>query len=106
PNPDDAKNVKGKILVLHGAIDPNVKPESVLAFHDEMEAAKVDYQFIAYSGAVHSFTEKEAGDDITKGSAYNANADRRSWAAMKAFFDEIFADPTPKYNGFAIGPTF
>lgn len=85
-----AKNIKGKLLVLHGAIDPNVKPESITGFHDEMEAAKVDYQFISYSGAVHSFTEKEAGNDISKGSAYNANADRRSWQAMKDFFAEIF----------------
>lgn len=90
PDPSLAKNIKGKILVLHGAIDPNVKPESIKSFHDEMEAASVDYQFISYSGAVHSFTEVEAGNDITKGSAYNANADRRSWAAMKAFFAEIF----------------
>ena len=90
PNPEMAKNIKGKLLILHGAIDPNVKPESVAAFHDEMEAAKVDYQFIAYSGAVHSFTQREAGNDITKGSAYNAKADRRSWQAMKDFFKEIF----------------
>ena len=90
PNPELAKNIKGKILILHGAIDPNVKPESVAAFHDEMEAAKVDYQFVAYSGAVHSFTEREAGNDISKGAAYNERADRRSWQAMKDFFKEIF----------------
>ena len=90
PDPSLAKNIKGKILVLHGAIDPNVKPESVVAFHAEMEAAKVDYQFIAYSGAVHAFTQREAGNDISKGAAYNAKADRRSWQAMKDFFAEIF----------------
>ena len=90
PDPSLAKNIKGKILVLHGAIDPNVKPEAVIAFRDEMEAAKVDYQFIAYSGAVHAFTQREAGNDISKGAAYNAKADRRSWQAMKDFFAEIF----------------
>lgn len=90
PNPQMAKNIKGKILVLHGAIDPFVKPESIVDFRDEMEAAKVDCQFIAYSGAVHSFTEREAGNDISKGAAYNAKADRRSWQAMKTFFTEIF----------------
>lgn len=90
PDPTLAKNIKGKILVLHGAIDPNVKPEAVIAFRDEMEAAKVDYQFIAYSGAVHAFTQREAGNDISKGAAYNAKADRRSWQAMKDFFAEIF----------------
>ncbi len=90
PDPSLAKNIKGKILVLHGAIDPNVKPEAVITFRDEMEAAKVDYQFIAYSGAVHAFTQREAGNDISKGAAYNAKADRRSWQAMKDFFAEIF----------------
>jgi dienelactone hydrolase len=90
PDPSLAKNIKGKILVLHGAIDPNVKPESIKAFHDEMEAAKADYQFISYSGAVHSFTEREAGNDISRGSAYDAKADHRSWQAMKQFFAEIF----------------
>ena len=43
-----------------------------------------------YSGAVHAFTQKSAGDDPTKGAAYNADADRRSWQHMKDFFAEIF----------------
>ncbi|MCC6962773.1 MAG: dienelactone hydrolase family protein [candidate division Zixibacteria bacterium] len=89
-NPADAANIKGKVLVCHGAEDPNVPMADVQAFMEEMKAANVDYQFIAYSGAVHSFTQKEAGDDKTKGAAYNANADRRSWQAMKDFFAEIF----------------
>jgi dienelactone hydrolase len=106
PDPSLAKNIKGKLLVLHGAIDPNVKPESIKSFHDEMEAAGVDYQFISYSGAVHSFTEVEAGNDIRKGSAYNANADKRSWAAMQTFFDEIFNVKRGILTHFQIGPTF
>jgi dienelactone hydrolase len=56
----------------------------------EMTVAKADWQMIYYSGAVHSFTHQEAGDDHSKGAAYNEAADRRSWAAMKTFFDEIF----------------
>ena len=90
PDTSLAKNIKGKILILHGAIDPNVKPEAIASFYGEMEAAKADYQIISYSGAVHSFTEKEAGNDPSDGSAYDAKADRRSWQAMKTFFDEIF----------------
>lgn len=82
--------VPAKILVLHGAIDPNVKPEEVAAFEKEFNEAKADWQLVAYSGAVHSFTQKMAGDDISKGSAYNAAADKRSWTAMKSFFAEIF----------------
>lgn len=91
PDTTLARNIKGKILVLHGAIDPFVPKPTIDAFQAEMETARVDYQFIVYSGAVHSFTEREAGNDISRGSAYNANADRRSWQAMKTFFDEIFA---------------
>ncbi len=90
PHPSVAKNIKSKILVCHGADDPYVPYEQVTAFMDEMSAANVDYQFIAYSRAVHSFTNPGAGDDKSKGSAYNADADRRSWQHMKDFFAEIF----------------
>jgi dienelactone hydrolase len=90
PNPSDAKNIKGKVLVLHGADDPFVKQEEVKAFMDEMRGAGVDWQLVQYSGAVHSFTEKSAGNDNSKGAAYNEAADRRSWQAMKDFFVEIF----------------
>lgn len=90
PNPNDAKNIKAKVLVLHGADDPHVPPEQVLAFEEEMRNAGIDWQLIAYGGAVHAFTDSRAGDDPSRGAAYNANADRRSWQAMKSFFAEIF----------------
>ncbi len=89
PLPADAATLKSKILVCHGADDPYVPIKDVEAFMAEMKTANADYQFIAYSGAVHSFTQKEAGDDNSKGAAYNANADRRSWEAMKQFFAEV-----------------
>jgi dienelactone hydrolase len=57
----------------------------------EFDAAKVDWQMVYYSGAVHSFTQTMAGNDNSKGAAYNASADKRSWEAMKDFFDEVFA---------------
>ena len=86
----EAGKVPAKILVLHGAIDPNVKAEEVAAFQKEMDETKADYQFVAYSGAVHAFTQKMAGNDPSKGVAYDEKADKRSWEAMKAFFAEIF----------------
>ena len=91
PTPADAKNIKAKVLVLHGADDPYVKQEDVKAFMDEMRNAGVDWQLVQYSGAVHSFTDKRAGNDNSKGAAYNEAADRRSWRAMRDFFDEVFA---------------
>jgi dienelactone hydrolase len=89
PTPADAKNIKGKILALHGADDPFVPPTEVQAFENEMRDAKKDWQLVAYGGSVHSFTDKSAGNDNTKGSAYNEKADRRSWQQMQMFFDEV-----------------
>jgi dienelactone hydrolase len=90
PTPLDARNIRGKVLALHGADDPFVKADEVAAFQDEMRKAKVDWQFVSYGNAVHSFTNIAAGTDNSKGAAYNEKADKRSWEAMRAFFAEIF----------------
>lgn len=90
PNPADGKNIKAKLLILHGADDPFVKPADIDAFKQELNDAKVDWQMVYYSGAVHSFTNPKAGNDNSKGAAYNEKADRRSWQAMLDFFTEIF----------------
>jgi len=90
PNPEDAKNIKGRVLALHGADDPYVPPVQVEAFEKEMTDAKVDWQLVKYSGAVHAFAVPSAGNDNSKGAAYNERAARRSWQAMKDFFNEIF----------------
>src|SRR4029453_19279552 len=73
--------VKGKVLALHGAEDPFVPPTEVAAFEEEMRKAGVDWQLVAYGGAVHSFTDWDAGSDNSKGAAYNAKADPPSGPA-------------------------
>jgi len=90
PNREDAKNIKCKVLVLHGGNDGFTTPEQMLAFQDEMRKANVDWQMNTYGGAFHSFTVTESGNDPSDGVAYNETADKRSWQAMKAFFTEIF----------------
>jgi len=90
PTPGDARNIKAKILVLHGADDRAVPAAEVAAFEGEMRQGGVDWQLIAYGGAVHAFTDWNAGSDNSKGAAYNERADRRSWEAMKQFFAEVF----------------
>ncbi len=82
--------IPAEVLVLHGADDPFESAEVVAGFVTEMKTAKANWQMNIYSGAVHSFTQKEAGDDNSKGAAYNARADSRSWEAMTAFLREIF----------------
>lgn len=82
--------LKAKLLVLHGADDPFVPPAEVEAFAQEARAAGADWQLVAYGGAVHSFTDWSAGNDNSKGAAYNEKADRRSWVKMQEFFRELF----------------
>ncbi len=90
PTPEDARNIKGKVLALHGADDPFAPAAQRAAFEDEMRKGGVDWQLVVYGGAVHGFTNPDNGTDKSKGLAYDANADRRSWEAMKAFFEELF----------------
>ena len=61
PHPEDGKNIKCKVLALHGADDPYVPAKDLAAFEDEMRQAKVDWQLVKYGGAVHSFTDWNAG---------------------------------------------
>ncbi len=90
PDPKLAEQIKAKILALHGAVDPHVPVDEVLAFGKEMVDADVDWQFNSYGGAVHGFTQWHAGDDPSTGVAYDESADKRSWQAMKSFFVEVF----------------
>lgn len=90
PTPEDGKKIKSRILVCHGADDPFVPVKDIEAFKSELTSAKVDWQMIYYSNAVHSFTQPMAGDDNSRGAAYNKKADERSWEAMRQFFDELF----------------
>jgi len=92
PTPEDAENIQCEVLVLHGSADPYVPVEEVTAFHREMLQANVAYTFTAYPDAVHAFTQKMAGDDPSKGAAYQEKADEKSWEAMKWFFGQIFGE--------------
>lgn len=85
----EIKAIAPKVLVLHGADDPYVSEKDIKDFQNEMRTAKADWQMNYYADAVHAFTEKSAGNDNSKGAAYNELADKRSWEAMKLFFKEI-----------------
>ena len=88
PNPADAKNIKGSVLVLHGASDPLVPREQLPAFEDEMNAAGVDWQLLSYGGAVHSFTDPHA--NVPGKMMYDAKTAGRAFQAMHNLLDEVF----------------
>jgi dienelactone hydrolase len=90
PRPEDACNIKGKILVCIGADDPLIPPEQRLAFEHEMRAAKVDWRLNLYGNAVHGFANPSAGKMSNPALAYHGLTDQRSWRAMCDLFDEIF----------------
>lgn len=92
PAPAEPGAVKAKVLVLQGADDTHTAP-AVPAFEAEMRKAKADWQLVSYGGAVHSFTVKEAGDDPSKGMAYDEKADKRSWRELQGFLKESFSAP-------------
>jgi dienelactone hydrolase len=58
-----------------------------------MKSTGVDFKFISYPGAVHSFTNPDAdalGKKFNIPIAYNPNADRKSWDELKKFLGNIF----------------
>jgi dienelactone hydrolase len=76
------------VLVCHGADDPYESVEEIAAFQQEMKNTKADWQMIYYANAVHSFTNPEAGNENSKGAAYNEKADKRSWEHLNIFLKE------------------
>lgn len=92
--PDKPTRIKAAVRVYNGADDKFTKPEQIEALKQEMAQQKVNFKFINYPGAVHSFTNPDAteiGRKFKMPVAYNAEADRQSWADLLGFLKEIFA---------------
>ncbi|HTM53654.1 MAG TPA: dienelactone hydrolase family protein [Pirellulales bacterium] len=97
PAEQDVSRIKARILALHGADDPLVPPAQVKAWEEGMRKAGVDWELIAYGGAVHTFSNPAAGSaNKAQGVAYDAKAAARSWQHMQLFFREIFGQPDKK----------
>ncbi|MEC4005216.1 dienelactone hydrolase family protein [Flavobacterium sp. SUN052] len=89
---DEARTIEpisARVLVLHGADDPYESEAEIKAFQNEMRTAKADWEMVYYANAVHSFTDKNAGTDNSKGAAYNEKAYKRSWKALLQFLKEV-----------------
>ncbi|EKG31553.1 dienelactone hydrolase family protein [Pseudomonas avellanae] len=88
PNPADANNIKGSVLVLHGASDPLVPKEQLPAFEEEMNAAGVDWQLHSHGGAFHSFTDPHA--NVPGMMMYDAKVAARAFKSMHDLLAEVF----------------
>lgn len=88
PDSDQLRRIRSAMLILNGADDPLVKPEVIDAMRQGLDSVHVDWAMATYGHAQHGFTNPEAGKYHVPGVAYDARAERRSWAAMKAFLGE------------------
>lgn len=82
--PAAAANIKGRVLILHGAEDPVAPLEEVNKLIADLRAAKVNWQLELYSGALHGFTNPTNPSE--------ERADREYRVAIQRFFTEIFED--------------
>ena len=85
--------VKANILVAHGAADSFIPGEQIIGFMKEMNEADANYTFVAYSGAVHAFTNPAAdeyGKKFNIPLKYNKEADQASWTALQELLKNSF----------------
>lgn len=87
------KDLKAKVLVCNGAADPFVSEESIVAYKTAMDEIGADYTYIAYEGAQHAFTSKEAdslGLKFNLPLAYQEKVDKASWAELQKLLNNTF----------------
>jgi len=83
--------VTAKVLVCHGGADVLVPQADAAKFKAEMDAAKADYRFVEYDGALHGFTNPDAtpnGEKYGLPLKYDEAIDNRSWTDMLGFFEQ------------------
>lgn len=85
PMGSDGKNIGASVLVITGSDDPLVPLAQIASFEDEMREGGVDWQILRMGGVAGDFTNPQAGSDLKSGRAYDADADQRSFDAIKAF---------------------
>ena len=88
--PEDARHIRGKVLICNGADDPLVPPEERAAFEAEMRAGQVDWRLYVFGNTVHGFANPDAGRRGNPALAYHRPTAERAWRAMRDVFDETF----------------
>ena len=78
---DAARNIRGRVLILHGAEDPVAPLSEVNRLVQDLRDAKVGWQLELYSGTRHGFSTPKNADE--------ERANAQSQAAMGRFFKEM-----------------
>lgn len=81
--PEGARNIKGRVLILHGTEDPVAPMEEVNAVISQLRAAKVSFEVNLYSGAAHGFTKPQNPSEV--------RADEEYKVAMARFLKDLLA---------------
>jgi len=81
--PEAAKNIKGRVLILHGAEDPVAPMEELNQVISQLRAAKVNFEVNLYSGTTHGFTHPQNPSE--------ERADAQYKVAMSRFLQDVLA---------------
>ncbi|MEO9892744.1 dienelactone hydrolase family protein [Aurantibacter sp.] len=87
------KDLKAQVLVCNGADDPFVSAESITAYKTAMDSIGANYEYIAYPGVKHGYSSKAAdayGEKFNLPLAYDAEADKKSWASLQQLLAKVF----------------
>jgi dienelactone hydrolase len=88
--PEQAQAVKASVFIAHGDADAFVPAERIVAFKQALTDAGVDWYMVSYGGVRHGFTNPDAGRYAIPNVQYDPAADRRSWAEMQRFLEDVF----------------
>ena len=81
--------INAKVLVMHGWDDPMATPDQAVALAAELTAMGADWQLHGYGHTMHAFTNP-AANEPDAGKQFSESADRRSWATLEQFLEELF----------------
>ena len=87
------ENLKAKLLIQNGAEDMMITDEQISTFKSQLDDVNADYEYIAYEGVKHSFTNKKAdslGKKYNLPLAYDKEAAEKSWEKMTLFLEKIY----------------
>jgi dienelactone hydrolase len=80
--PDDARHIKGSVLILHGAEDEVAPLEEVNKLLADLRHAKVPFELQLYSGSSHGFDNPQNPQE--------QRADREYRRSIERYFKEVF----------------